>query len=66
MKESNTNIQRVAVNLTCTEFHGYCKGMAVEWLLRAADDNTRTERANKKFAFWDSAYDKYKHTCKLM
>ena len=64
MKESSVNIERVASNLTKTEFDGYCKGMSTHWLFKALDDKANSIGAGKRVKFWDRAYDKYKYNCK--
>jgi len=64
MDETSHNMHRISMNLTKVEFDGFCKGMSLQWLFRAADDTSRNTRAGKKLKFWDRAYDKYSHNCK--
>jgi len=63
MRETVNDLQEVSTNLTQAEFKGYCKGMSVKWVIRAADDAAKYPNAHKRVKFWDNAYEKYKHNC---
>ena len=63
MKESDNNIKRIACNLSCVEFDGYCRAMSLHWTFKILDDPKRNPLAYKRVSFWGSAYEKYSGNC---
>lgn len=63
MKESITEIKRIACNLSCEEFSGYCKAMSLHWTFKILDDPKRNPTAYKRVKFWDGAYESYLEHC---
>lgn len=64
MDEAQNNISKIALNLTCSEFNGYCKGMALRWFFKCESDKKKNYNAFNRSVFWEGAYDKHKHNCK--
>ena len=61
-QDANENIKAIAMNLTITEFHGYCEGMAVNYALKVSRGSKPS--CDKRLVYWSSVYDKYKHLCR--
>lgn len=64
MKEAQNNLNKIALNLTCAEFEGCCKGMALRWFFKCESNKQKNTNAFNRSIFWEGAYDKYKHNCK--
>ncbi len=54
---NETKVKQIAMNLTATEFQGFCKGMELTWFFRGIPEATK--RTVKYKNFWDNAYLKY-------
>ena len=64
MEEAENNLNKIATNLTCEEFNGYCKGMSLHWFFKCTNGKQNNPAAFKRSLFWEGAYDKYKYNCK--
>ena len=64
MEEAQNNLNKIAINLTCAEFKGYCKGMSVHWFFKCENNKQGNARAFNRSVFREGAYDKYKYNCK--
>ena len=62
MNEYKHSIEFVAMNLTKTQFAGFCEGMALVYIDRASKKK-KDHYAVKSVLWWEGAYSKYNHHC---